>query len=308
MNLNNPRIWTEAELDAERLQAIERFRCKRLEEPADAYGEHFEAFQGQMEELLEATLDLRGSGEQQLAHVLSDPKYLYAFRYLPGPPISEDDLKVLAETTSLSPKQLRGDPLLRGNLENIIRSCIDRRRFPWMSEGREPTDAERDAAVLASAALMATQKIQTSRRNEEMREQEGLVKQSLRDMDFKEVKRRVIAGIHDAPGVGEYCGESKVADQKADVIAGLWDRRTLLIECKASNSEVNSIKRLNRDSAAKVSAWKKGLGETNIVPVAVIGGVFNLSRLLEAQEVGMFIFWSHNLAPFIDWCKSLRPL
>jgi hypothetical protein len=85
----------------------------------------------------------------------------------------------------------------------------------------------------------------------------------------------------------------------------LWDRRTLLIECKASNSEVNSIKRLNRDSAAKVSAWKKGLGETNIVPATVISGVFKLSRLKEAQDV-MYLFWSHNLAPFIAWCDSLK--
>ena len=306
MSLNNPPIWTEAELNVERQKAIELFRCKRLEEPADAYGERFDEYQGQMEELLEATLDLRGSDEQQLSQVLCDPKYLYAFRYLPGPPISEDDLKVLAESASLAPKQLRDNAILRGRLENIVRSCLDRRRFPWISEERDPTDAERDAAILASATLMATQKIQATRRNEEMREQEDLVKQRLRGMGFKEVKRRAIESIHDAPNVGEYCGESKVAGQKADIIAGLWDRRTLLVECKASNSEVNSIKRLNRDSAAKVSAWKRELGETNIVPVAVIGGVFNLARLKEAQDAGMYIFWSHNLEPLVKWCGSLK--
>jgi hypothetical protein len=43
--------------------------------------------------------------------------------------------------------------------ERVIETVLiglDRRRFPWVVEGRGPEASEREAAALASAALMAT--------------------------------------------------------------------------------------------------------------------------------------------------------
>ena len=43
---------------------------------------------------------------------------------------------------------------------------LDRRRFPWVGEGRDPHEDEKSAAALATASLMATERVRTLRRNE----------------------------------------------------------------------------------------------------------------------------------------------
>jgi len=56
------------------------------------------------------------------------------------------------------------------------------------------------------------------------------------------------------------------------------------IECKVSNSSLNSVKRLNNDAAVKAVGWKRDFGLRQVVPAAVLGGVYNLHNLLEAQD------------------------
>lgn len=72
------------------------------------------------------------------------------------------------------------------------------------------------------------------------------------------------------------------------------DGRILAIECKVSNSKVNSFKRLNNDAAVKARAWVREFGERNIIPVAVLGGVFNPKNVIEAQR-DIYLFWEHRL-------------
>ena len=52
----------------------------------------------------------------------------------------------------------------------VVRIGQDRRRFPRVAEQREPGEAERAAAVLASAALLATSRTGTNRRSEGKKE------------------------------------------------------------------------------------------------------------------------------------------
>ena len=87
---------------------------------------------------------------------------------------------------------------------------------------------------------------------------------------------------------------------------GLWDRRIMPIECKVSNSSTNSVKRLNNDAAVKATIWNHDFGTLNVVPVAVLGGVFNLNNLLQAQERGLTIFWAHRLIDLTNWIESTR--
>lgn len=159
----DPPIWTRAELDVDRGTAIAIFRKERIEEPLEDYLEAFDKYQGYIEELLETTVDLTQL-EGQALEVLTDPRLLEAFRYLAAPPISADDLKILAEATSLTKGQLRKRPGDVKRLVETVRLVLERRRFAWVIEGREPTEAERGAAVMASAALIAASRVQTKRR------------------------------------------------------------------------------------------------------------------------------------------------
>lgn len=300
-----PAHWTETQLEEQRLVAIEIFRRRRMEEPLEQYISNFDEYQGVIEELLESTLDLSDI-DSSLVGVLTDPKLLEAFRYLAGPPISDDDLKVVAEAV-LSRQRITRDPEMVGRIKQVVLSGLDRRRFPWVIEGREPTESEREAAIVASAALIATRRLETRRRSDGKREQEAAVHTALRDMGFTQVPSRRVSVLSDAPAPGEFCAESDLGGRKADVLVGLWDRRVMPIECKVSNSSTNSVKRLNNDAAVKAETWRKDFGQLQVVPSAVLGGVYKLHNLQDAQRRGLSLFWAHDLGSLTLWIAGTRP-
>jgi len=304
--LLDPPRWTEAELEAGRQRAIEDFRRERMEEPLEAYLEAFEQKQSAFENLLESTVDLTQLSDHALA-ILTDPHLFEALRYLAGPPISLDDLKVLADAQSISPKQLQADPTLAKRLVETVLLGLDRRRFPWVTESRDPSEDERSAAILASAALIASQRVATLRRSEGKTEQERRVEELLLANGLTKVQTRVVSTSAEAPSPGEFCQESQVAGRKADVLVGLWDRRLMPIECKVSNSFTNSIKRLNNDAAIKAEVWRKDLGEVNVVPTAVLSGVYKQKHLIEVQRRGLTLFWAHDLDKLAEWIAATNP-
>jgi len=302
----DPPRWPSDSLEADRLRAIAVFRMQRLQESLEGYALAVDEQREVVAEFLRATADLRRADEESLVEILTDKRHLRAFRYLSGPPISEDDLKTLAEAQSLAPSRLQAEPEALARVVKVVLGCIDRRRFPWIAEGREPSGAERDAAVLASACLMACQRAQTDRRKLGRERLEGATRQCLAAAGFQRAPGRNIALLSDAPGVGEFCGECSCAGRRADFVVGLWDGRHMLIECKDSNSLVNSIKRLNNDTAAKAVFWIRTFGERAVVPAAVISGVFYLGSLERAQRDGLTLWWGHDMDRLVEWLRSVR--
>jgi XamI restriction endonuclease len=297
-------VWTAQELQQESARAVEVFRKRRIEEPLEEYLEAFDQYQGHVEELLESTVDLSNM-QSQLVEVVTDPNLLEALRYLAGPPISEDDLKTVAEAV-LTPARLKGNLVMAQRIVQVVLNGLDRRRFPWVREGREPTEAERSGAVLASAALMATRRLETSRRSSEKQRQEEEVQAALERSGLKRVASRTINVLSEGPQPGEFCGESILGKRKGDIIVGLWDGRVMPIECKVSNSATNSVKRLNNDAAAKAEAWRIDFGTIQVVPSAVLSGVYKLHNLEDAQHRGLRLFWAHDIGRLIDWIGKTK--
>jgi hypothetical protein len=300
-----PPEWTAEQLEAFRVAAISNFRKQRMEEPLEKYLSAFERFRSAAENLLETTVDLTQI-DDQLLEVVTDPELLEMFRYIAGPPISEDDLKILAEA-SLAPTRLRSDAAMARRVVEVVMIGLDRRRFPWVRENREPSPDERMAAIIASAALLAAQRAQTDRRSDDKREQEGLVESILIGAGFqKSAFQGPVLTIAGPPAQGEYYTETLVGTRKADFIIRLWDSRLLLVECKVSNSATNSIKRLNNDAAAKAEAWRHDFGDRQVVPSAVLSGVYKLEHLLDAQRRGLALFWAHDLASLVTFIEATR--
>lgn len=133
--------WTAEELEAGRQAASQIFREERMQEPLEEYQEAFDASRAAVEDLLEMTVDL-SQIDDVAVEVLTDPALLDAVRYLAGPPISKDDLKVLTEA-SLAPTRLREDPEMARRVIETVLMGLDRNRFPWVTEDREPGEAER---------------------------------------------------------------------------------------------------------------------------------------------------------------------
>jgi len=303
--MKTPPRWSHEQLTEGLNKAKAQFRKERLEEPIEAYTEAFESYQGSVEDLLEASVDLSQLEQNALA-LLSDPKSLTAFRYLAGPPISKDDLRTIADDAFLSRAKLKSDPAMVARVLEVVRVGLDKRRFPWIPEDREPTEAERKAAVIASAAMLAWSKVSTDRRSEGKNQQELQVEEALLGIGFAKVPTRKVSTQNLAPKSGEFCRESTLGTRKADFIIGLYDQRIMAIECKVSNSSTNSVKRLNNDAAAKAQAWINQFGTLGVVPVAVLSGVYKLGNLIDAQNSGLTLFWAHDLNQLLDWIKSAK--
>lgn len=281
-----------------------RFREDRLREPVEQYREVFDGYAARVRALLIGTNNLT-SWDEAFKIVLSEDVGLDALRYLAGPPISADDLKTLAEA-SLAASRLRNDPDMAARVLDVVLKSLDAKRFPWVSEQRSPDEAELSAASLASASLMAMQRVLTDRKNVAKTEQERQVADYLIEIGFIEVARREISTHSDAPSPGSFCGESMFGEDKADLVAHLYDGRLMPIECKVSNSATNSVKRL-KEAYNKAARWLDAFGKRQTVPSAVLSGVFKKHNLVQAQDAGLTIFWAHDLSPLGDFVRSTQP-
>ena len=302
--MTEPKAWSLADLTKDAAAATNRFRRSRLNEPLEQYSRFFETFTPIFSDLIDRLPSLTEEADVRntMADLVDDDDVRTGFRYLSAPPISEDDLKILADTT-LAANALRRDAEQARRIRDVVLHIIDPHRFPWVTKEREPTREERRIAVVASAALVAARKVETSRRSGS-RMQEEAVRNVLREIDLVEVARRDIRMLDDAPTPGEFCGESRLGDTRADMVIRLHDRRVMAVECKMSNSAVNSFKRINHEAAGKARAWLAQFGGRQIVPCAVIDGVFNPANLETAQSEGLAIVWSHRLADLTEFIEE----
>jgi hypothetical protein len=304
--MTQPTQWTIEKLRELVQECRENFRRERTDEPLEQYTVFFEKFSKVFADLVDKLGSFTAGGDpDQLAQIMGNANSHTALRYITAPPISEDDLKVLADA-KLSAKALRSDPESAQRVREILLHVLDQHRFPWIKENRTPSKTERQVAIISSAALVAARKVETDRRSSATKAQEQAVRQLLDEIGFTEQPRREITFLDDAPPPGHYCGESLLGGTRADIVIRLYDRRVLPIECKASNSEVNSFKRVNHEAAGKAAQWFHKFGHEQIIPSAVLSGVFNPSNLESAQCAGLNLFWSHrlsDLAEFIDTTK-----
>jgi len=105
---------------------------------------------------------------------------------------------------------------------------------------------------------------------------------------------------------GWFSSEVLLAGSKCDVPIRLKDGRLLALECKVTNSAINSVKRLNRETGGKADQWRRAFGE-QVIPAAVLAGVFKLGNLVDAQDrQGIAIFWEHHLDQLFEFVASVE--
>ena len=300
-----PPEWTAGQLDAARRASIEAFRRERVDEPLEQYLTYYQESREAIETILELTVDLHDV-RQRAVDILAASELVDTVRYLASPPISKDDLETVADVT-LAPTLLTRTPERADRLLDVILLGLDRERFPWLGEDREATEAERNTAIVSTAAMRAFRQVETWRRNEGKKSQEQHVKDFLvQQVGYEEVPTRKISNLSKAPEPGEFCGEVEVGSRKADICIRLWDGRLMPLECKVSNSSTNSYKRINNDAAMKAVSWDREFGSANAVPAAVLSGVFALANLEYAQAKGLTLFWAHNLTPLEEFIRACR--
>jgi len=293
----SPRRWSLAELQKDVGTATRSFRNERLNEPLDLYNRFFSQFVSIFSELIDQLPNIAKdpTDADLIADLVDGRNKQKAFRYLTAPPISADDLVTVADAT-LTPSRLRVDRAEATRIRDTVLAILDPHRFPWVADERRPTKEERHTAVVASAALAAAREVETHRRGTSQEAQEQAVKGLIRAAGFTQVAVREIPMLTAAPNRGEFCGETRLAGTRADVVVRLHDGRVMPIECKVSNSAVNSYKRLVHDTGGKAETWYRELGAAQVIPAAVLAGVFSPTNCEDVQNnKRVALFWQHRL-------------
>lgn len=217
------------------------------------------------------------------------------------PGFSEDDLDTLLGTR-LSRTALRQGPEVANDLASLLRVNLDPKRFPWVVDGRAPGPYELQAAKLATATATAIQRVHTKRRGDEKKELEAELEAILNVAGFTSTQKPAtnISVLSSGPRPGTYMKECNLGADNADFVVGLRNGRFLALEAKASNSEINSRKRLNKEVAQDAQHWARDFG-AQVVAAAGLRGVFKPAYVADAQNTPLLIFWGHRLSDLSDY-------
>ncbi|WEF32818.1 XamI family restriction endonuclease [Pseudoduganella chitinolytica] len=242
----------------------------------------------------------------ELATIIKNPAFNTALRYLMAPPISKDDLDTVM-CRSVTGTAIRNDQDFADELVALLRQTIDPKRFPWLSNDAPPTDAELNIAKISSAVVATCQRVQTKRRGDEKAELEGAVVRLLDALGFVRIPtpRGSIKHAEDLPKAGEYMVGATLGNDNGDCIIGLYDRRRLALECKSSNSEINSRKRLNKEVIKDAKNWSAQFG-AQVLTAAALRGVFKPEYVLDAQNTPIMIVWEHRLDDLEAFIESTK--
>jgi hypothetical protein len=306
-----PTVWTEAELAEQAQVALEDFVARRLAEPGGVYLAHVRDRRKSLVRLFRAlaNVDAANPDLAVIRSVLLDEDLFDALRYVAGPPVSEDDLGVLVTRSiqRIKRSDLRKSDQLPKEVLELICRLADPSRFPWLSPRRLPTQRELRNAIYATTTLHAAQSLQTARRGYG-REVERRLEVRLEQLGFKKIptpnKGQISVPIH-YPQYPNFFGECTVHGRKVDLFIPLQSGKMIALEAKDSSSGLNSVKRLNNDTAAKAKHFADQAGK-NMINVALLSGVFKLESLISAQNSGLYIVWSHSMDGFIGWIKTQK--
>ena len=290
--------WTIEEIATDAAKARDLFRTRRLGEPKEQYLQAFRVLEIANRDITPRLPEVFSDpvNPELIASLLKDDDLLTALRYLCAPPISKDDLETLIGS-KLAWTQVSQSSERAKAIRDVIVAVLDPKRFPWIIEQRVPTEMEIEKAILASTVAASSQRVQTIRRGDERTMLQGAVERILLEAGFTRAKKSgPIKNLRaDAPGQNEYMTEILVGEHNADLVVGLRDYRVLAIECKGSNSEINSRKRINKEVVQDASDWVERFGTDNFVAAAAIQGVFSPRYIFQAQETPVVFFWAHRL-------------
>lgn len=235
-------------------------------------------------------------------------RHMLAFRQLLSPPLSQDQFKLICQSWPKSSEK-SGRPV-SANVALAVAEAVhrwrSRRLTPWIEADRAPAAAEIDSLLLAAATLIALQRLATARRNRIAREQEEAVTEVLTGMGWQRLPSRVIDQRAQVPAK-HFMHKTRFAsgpneNQEVDIACGLGGTVVLAMECKVTNDETNSVKRVN-DVLKKAAAWKHHWGNF-VQPAAMLQGVLKSDDVQRLLDAGVQVFWSHRPDVFAEWIEG----
>jgi hypothetical protein len=309
-----PREWNEKELQRDAAEARNLFAQERraaLKDERTDYAKWIAEFTSVARLLLTASNELRDLD----GSVLEDRDFLDLARYLTVPPISLDDLDTLTDSCFglwVGQKTDRGGrPTARAfrDAAKILSDRLDDQRAVWLSQNRAPTKVERETFAAGIASIPAMSRLTTKRRGERSAKQEQLTREAIQAAGYKPaVTVSTLEDPVDDMKAGTFSPKSRrLVRTNMDVPVRLKKSHStgelfLALECKVSNSSLNSRKRL-LEVDSKRQRWDSAGLPHRFRTAAVLAGVFDVERLKETQDSGTYIFWEHRLQDLTAFLK-----
>lgn len=240
--------------------------------------------------------------------LITSGSHMTVFRSLMAPPTSQDQFKLICGAWPKGTEK-SGSSVDAGRAHIVAASLaqwLSPRLTPWLRHRRRPHPRELYALMLATAPLIAAQRVATARRNRIARIQEQTLIEMLENNGWEKIAARTIDQqgalkprqfMHKARFASGITGRAEV-----DIALGLKNAVVLALECKVTNDETNSVKRIN-DVSKKATAWRAHWGNF-VQPAALLQGVIKMSDIQRLLDENVKVFWSHRLDLFNDWVSE----
>ncbi len=226
-------------------------------------------------------------------------RHLVALRQMMAPPMSQDQFKILCRSYSKA-RENSGAAFPREEATSIaaaFETWRDREATGWLDDARPPLDEEVTRLVTATVPLLASQMYTTRRRGASSTTQESAVVDLLLRMGWQRTPSRLI-DTRASLGPRQFAHKTRFATttrpQEVDIACGLGETIVLAMECKVSNDETNSVKRVN-DVLKKATSWKDHWGKSFVRTGALLQGVFAFKEVERLLDEGVHVFWSHDI-------------
>jgi hypothetical protein len=233
--------------------------------------------------------------------------HMMTFRHLLAPPVSQDQFALLCPSWSKRTEHpdRRMTPAAAEEAATVVLQWLHKAAAPWLQARRSPSRAELRGALNRASFFIAAQRVQTIQRGRLSADQEGAVVALLEGLGWERRQSKLIdtrAAADPKTFMHKTRFATKTTPQEVDIACGLCGTIVAAIECKVTNDETNSIKRVN-DVLKKASAWHDHWGSF-VETVALLQGVIAPKDVDRLTDAGVHVFWSHDLAAFEEWISA----
>jgi hypothetical protein len=285
-----------------RKQEQERY----VEKCGEFQQEIFKITERKFSQLAEESNNLR---DIDVAFVRNNPITVRILRYLTKPILSRDkfsDYCGVGDNSLKKYEDYEDDTTPREETaEKIIDTFEDFRNetlLPWLEIG-EFEYHEFDETTLikklqtALAYTVAVSEANTEYRNWRATFQHDAITEELDEAGFEKVNVSDVDELEP----GQYETELSIENKEADFAIKNHDSELILIEAKMSGTEINFHKR-RKEMIDDYNDWTDFRPRSRII--GVIGGVIDTSDVERLEEVGIKMFWDHELDDLSGYVAS----
>jgi hypothetical protein len=203
------------------------------------------------------------------------------------------------ELDNLVPPRLRNAEEQLGLIASFLITKLDPGLFPWIAEARDPSDAERDKALLVLGERLTRAFYDPELRNEQERRQKALMRAYLQALGFRESTEAAFDLLAGTFGMGRNIvgvrEDGAAQNLPTDCVVRPFQSSLPLVcvEMKSAGDFTNVNKR-RKEEADKHDALHRAHGDA-VVMVLQLFGYFDRSYLSYEASAGLDWAWDHRL-------------